>query len=320
MRNKEIIHLLMEPAEVPPAIKCSSFSTTRSTFANFQKFLTTAHKGRSPQPVTRSHKNRNRIIQKKQKPNPAMMSSLLEAQKAFPGHFLAQRLNNRAAYCIEIGNHEEAILSLVQALRLSEKPHSESMSSMDMDVDEMTCECQRCSLEFCMSYSHKNSKPQSFDNNTSNKDGEKGGYVYRQPILIPTEIIQEGHFMGVVLPIILTFNLALSHHLDALEPNTVSRPQLRRVLRLYELAYRWLLEDDDIHSDSLQFTMVISNNLSEIHRLVSNHDKHQKCLEHLLSAMMYIVAMQQGSDAMNLDGFFRNTSELILHNRCAGAA
>jgi hypothetical protein len=44
------------------------------------------------------------------------------------------------------------------------------------------------------------------------------------------------------------------------------------------------------------------------------------CLQHLLSTMMFMIDCQLPVRSLELEGFFRNTSQLILHNNCAGAA
>ena len=62
-------------------------------------------------------------------------------------HF-AQKLNNSAVLCIEIGQYDRAIASLAKALRLSEF-HSD-------DRMEDACLCQDCTLDGCISYSEDN--------------------------------------------------------------------------------------------------------------------------------------------------------------------
>ena len=72
---------------------------------------------------------------------------------------------------------------------------------------------------------------------------------------------------------------------------------------------------------SLRFTMIVSNNLGEIHRVVGNTQKHTLCLQHLLSAIMYMVV---DSRVVVLDsemeGFYQNVSPLMLDDVCAQAA
>merc|ERR1711907_824008 len=49
------------------------------------------------------------------------------------------------------------------------------------------------------------------------ENDEAGGFVYRRPLFVNRESIEENHFMGVTLVWILLFNLALAHHLMYLE-------------------------------------------------------------------------------------------------------
>jgi hypothetical protein len=124
------------------------------------------------------------------------------------------------------------------------------------------------------------------------------------------------------LPLIIIFNTALAHHLSAMEEEQLNRKKLSKVLQLYELAFRWQMEEeDDEQVDCICFTMIISNNLGEIHRAVNDRSKHVRCLQHLLSTVMFIVDCQQNDDySLELDGFLRNTSQLFLQGECAAVA
>jgi hypothetical protein len=172
--------------------------------------------------------------------------------------------------------------------------------------------------------------------------------------------------MGPVLSLIITFNLALANHLQLI-PNpatdsnhsakVATRERLGKVLRLYELAYKWeaefrqrqhAREKDSSSSNtnscnekpelrkqqqplqregsdpqsaatatmtrmsangtpnnkcsSLRFDMIVCNNLSEIHRMAQNHSKQEKCLQHLLSILMFVVDWhRERGEHYNLD-------------------
>jgi hypothetical protein len=239
--------------------------------------------------------------------------------EAYPPLLLAKKLNNRAAFCIETGRYDRAVSNLVKALKLTEQ------------IDKSaTCTCKHCGLQACVTFS------QSFDSTIVDSvaskyptrrqslisdESSEEGYIYRQPIRVTPQAMQEGHPMGLTLPLIITFNLALAHHLSAMEENQLDRKKLSKVLQLYEFAYRWQMEEDDEEVDCIRFTMIISNNLGEIHRAVDNRSKYVMCLQHLLSTMMFMVYCQQNNDSsLDLDGFVRNTSQLILQGRCAAAA
>jgi len=349
-------------------------------------------------------------------------------------NLFAQKLNNSAVLCIEIGQYDRAMASLAKALRLLEF-HSDGRM-------EDACLCQDCTLDGCISYSENNapplvvasvptttttttasSSPQPPSSSTASNsstpsptiqghfwtpptqtcyqeeedddDDDNRGSIYRRPIRINPRCILEGHFMGSTLFLIITFNLAMVHHLSAVTASSkeACRAKLENTLKLYELANSWLhrhsnncrseqeedvedyeddndadgmmsvssSESDDYYSDdyfeqergeqqqqqqqpyhSIRFNMIIWNNLSHIHRSVRDHEKHQQCLQHLLSIVMLVVdhikVVQQNNHnaiaddvycdgdegyslrSMDLEGFVQNTSLLMFQDNCADAA
>ncbi|KAG7344638.1 hypothetical protein IV203_019030 [Nitzschia inconspicua] len=92
---------------------------------------------------------------------------------------------------------------------------------------------------------------------------------------------------------------------------------LKKALQLYELAYQLHVDEQQMAATTncathhqqredreeaqeqegfeskrmgmLRFTMIVSNNLGEIHRVAKNTTKHVMCLQHLLSTIMYMV-------------------------------
>ena len=241
----------------------------------------------------------------------------------------SKTLNNRAALFIEAGQYRRAINNIVKAMKITEEIESHP-----------TCSNIRgdCSLEECLAHSRKVSWFDSkFRDSLSKEHSTKslskapatsaiddfGGYIYRQPIRVPPRAMKEDYSMGLTLPLILTFNLALAYHLKALKQEVVERKTLKKVLQLYELAYRWQMNaHEEERVDSIQFTLIISNNLGEIHRVANNKAKHERCLQHLLSTLMFVIDCQQTSDCapIELDGFLRNTSRLFFREQCAAAA
>jgi len=155
--------------------------------------------------------------------------------------------------------------------------------------------------------------------------------------------------MGISLSLIILYNLALAHHLKAIsiisqsECDVLSSPSdknkkqgLKIALQLYKLAYQLLLdhvqlatsrtgthpeEYDYQNSGSLRFTMIISNNLGEIHRVTGNATKHKLCLHHLLSTIMFMVDCKLiVLDSSEMDGFYHNVLQIIVADVCAKAA
>merc|ERR1712232_1009530 len=90
-----------------------------------------------------------------------------------------------------------------------------------------------CSLNGCIAHSEKNDSnlvewfgvvsSNSKKNNKTNRKWRTRNVdadtpaLYRTPIRIPKRSIREGHNMGRTLFLIVTFNLALAHHLKALK-------------------------------------------------------------------------------------------------------
>ncbi len=267
------------------------------------------------------------------------MLSLYQCEFTLDAQIRAQELNEHGVFCIEVGQYERAITALIEALQVAE--------STNLDP-RLACCCHACSLESCMKYSQVHSSAVTNDGTKSKKSritycSAPDGYVYRQPIRIPPEAVHGRHTMGMTLPLLLTFNLALAYHLNAisarLSGTKVHRSHLQKILQLYELAYRWQSEQEQgiasltgrssSNFSSLKFTMIIANNLGQIHRMVNNMTKYRLCMQHLLSTMMFIVDCQQLNDVISteplrhfidLDGFLRNTSCLFLKEQAAAAA
>jgi len=250
--------------------------------------------------------------------------------------------------------------------------HSRQQQGLPQDQDNIDKEnATPVRIYKNVSRSSKSHSHQECQDDNRGNDSHSGGYIYRRPIRVSCE----GHAMGTTLYLIVTFNLALAHHLKTVScyvDNTEGRAKdVNRTLVLYELTYKWqlkLLCTGDKNNDpnkptstrkdgplvllpsssspfstsppsctavtSIRFNMMIRNNLSQIHRLVGNHSKHKRCLEHLLSTVMVVTEYKSRTTMnrvvsnhtkdprhMELDGFLQNTTALILRQgHCANAA
>jgi len=232
---------------------------------------------------------------------------------------LTHRLNDRGAKLLGAGKYEEAINMLVQALKLWEQV-----------ADDETCPCRHCALEECIIKTLPDSsplrrhtplksafcQPVASEEQACHELDSEDRFIYKRPIYAPSKFMQKDHFPGITLSLIIILNLAMAHHLSAIQHNHC-RKRLQKALQLYELAHQLQLEEE-IYSP--RATMIIANNVGEIHRAVHNYNKHSMCLQHLLSTMMYMIDCRIPVSSIELEGFFRNTSQLILHNNCASAA
>ena len=165
-------------------------------------------------------------------------------------------------------------------------------------------------------------------------------YVYQYPIDLPTNN-DEGNVgtspsLVSVQCMTILFNLALTFHLRGLsQTHNLSDEErefsITNAIELYELCYEMM--GNEHLNPGLFFLMSLANNLGHCHAMVQQLEKAQKCFEHLLSMQMYLTDAieQEQSNNRNdkaetdkvvstFEGFFKNTSLLILNDCCASAA
>ena len=224
---------------------------------------------------------------------------------------------------MEKGKYDEAIVSLIKALEMWE-----CVENKQQEQESTNCTIDECILQGAQHQLHtvkrrrssftklEVSEVQCFD---ESDDTNKEGFIYSQPIRIPAQ--HASCVGGHTLSLILILNVAMAHHQSALQKKRSGnhhRRLLEKALKLYELAHEILMES---RICSPQATIIISNNVGEIHRSVNNEEKHRMCLKHLLSTMMFMVDNNVSiQNSKEWDGFLRNTSQLILQQNCAGAA
>jgi len=226
---------------------------------------------------------------------PQLLSYAAVLERSAAAHVYAQQLNNVASLCLEVGQYDKAISSLGKALRLSE------LHIVDQLLDRaQACTCHDCSLDGCITYSetsasnvnHANLQNKMMVVEDCDPEEEGGGgsaqtttsttshmsssSIYRRPIRIPPRSIAGGHNMGSTLFLIVTFNLALAHHLKAVSllasastsststnaavssSSVASSTLIANTLQLYELTNNWQHrlgcteeqeEEEDDHED-----------------------------------------------------------------------
>ena len=153
--------------------------------------------------------------------------------------------------------------------------------------------------------------------------------------------------MGSTLFLVITFNLAIAHHLyvmncannSAIMTSTattststsaaaskataiVTREKvINKTLQFYNLAFN--CQSGIFHQEqqestttttttmsSIRFNMIIHNNLSQIYRLMNNPTKHRQSLNHLLSAVMIVIEYKTRNDDENNNNANNNNSNM----------
>ncbi len=307
-----------------------------------------------------------------------------------------QKMNNSAALCLEIGQHERAIKSLAKALQISRSYIKGSANNDEANnVTSGVCKCQFLSLDQCIHYSedyirncsiHRklrtiDSRGSISDNRSeetirrrflqrrqdrrnrmgSEKNVKNQVFLYQELIQVPdlSNHPNSNHYIHskqiMVLSLISVFNLAVVCHLRAMDQigkmglNHQANTDLLKALKLYEVAYNALAKQNDVsdestRSSSIQFKLILCNNLSHVHRLTGNQSEYERYLREVLSVTMSLVDsnnrpwnnssennISSSEDAQNnfqrrqpkcidLEGFLANAAPLLTENVCADAA
>ena len=237
---------------------------------------------------------------------------------------IASRLNNEGVGLIENGLYHEATSTFSQGLTLvkqvlalqgdeDQRPDEESESDCMGNPKEPVPQTPSCHF-------HKMQEIEFVGVCVAQEDISCDAplFIFKSPIFIPAHATDLASFKYYVKSsFILLYNLALSHHLSALEGNN-SIERLRIALSLYEFAYT-LQMAEDIELTVLQ-TMAIVNNLGQIHTALENEAKSRQCFLHLLSTIVLIYDCGERESVEQMDGFVSNVMPSIFKGSASAPA
>jgi tetratricopeptide (TPR) repeat protein len=223
-------------------------------------------------------------------------------------------VNNHAAGLIREGKFEIAIVILTKVLRCA----MTIMNNCDGKVHKRISK-EETTLDSCM----VRTRPETNDKSNGGMDVDKqdsGYYIYRTPMQVPSTMKVSSYEENVILSVITMFNLALAHHLSGLDEGFEhSHSQIQKAVKLYEYAYN--MQRDEGLVNNTFFTMATLNNLGHIYQTTKASDIAEKFFQQLLSTLMFVVDCREGGGKFSgLEGFFQNTSHLVLHLGPAKAA
>ena len=193
---------------------------------------------------------------------------------------------------------------------------------------------------------------------SSHDSHKNNAFLYHRLIQVPDISDHNCHEIQskqiVTLSVICIFNLAVVCHIramDAKKNNGASKAistDLRKALQLYEVAYKALDKQHDSSEftarTSVQFKLILCNNLSHVHNLCGNRSQYERYLREVLSVTMSLVDSKrpwnttsnnslgnaQGNEqdcaqgdcnkVIDLEGFLDNAAPLLTENVCANAA
>lgn len=237
-------------------------------------------------------------------------------QDLYSPHFLAQDLNNEASTLISRGeNIPQAIHLLVRALELSKwsPPTDDGTDSRE------PCSCESCSLDASLFHGdedlnnnyddyekprykrqrQRRSQTHELHQQDSNLDDKKG-FIYRRPLRVTQTSIDENHYLGSTLTVMVLFNLALAHQLLGMsmpsEWGTFDEKMqnMDKALKLYELCVHASPDCNCSDAAGLRLKLLVMNNLSQIHKLSGYPKKYRMCLEYLMRALMFVSHGREG--------------------------
>jgi tetratricopeptide (TPR) repeat protein len=231
------------------------------------------------------------------------------------------RFNSEGVSLLESAQYNEAITAFSKGLTLVKQVLA---LQGDNQVDEAASDSKETSTEHA---SHspicRFHKMQESDVTNECMDQEEllmdEPFIFRAPIFIPSYASTD-HTSSMYYEkssFMLLYNLALTHHLSALDGNNTQK-RLQKALKLYELAYS-IQMTEDIQLTVLH-TMAIVNNLGMVHAALEDKEKSRQCLQHLLSSVMFLHDCNDQDSIEQMDGFIRNVMSLILMSSSAPAA
>jgi hypothetical protein len=241
-------------------------------------------------------------------------------------------LNNQGVAHLHRGHFHDAVRSLSDALMrlkqlllLDEEDSVHQMSSCQQEATE-AIKIDIPSFFGAAGGGFLKKKNQSLFTNASTNTQN---FIFRKAFIIPGNVgVGNRRSSNIRYAIICLFNLALSHHLWALDDRLSGCPEgeaggsrLLASARLYKLAYKLLMQAEDLEMAPV-FALAITNNLWQIHNTSEDHAKAELCLEHLLSSLMFFCDRDdirtQLIDCM--DGFISNVMSLLLKDNMTALA
>jgi tetratricopeptide (TPR) repeat protein len=208
-------------------------------------------------------------------------------------------LTNQAACLIDEREYADAFSILKEALIINR----DFLNSVDEAARKKSPRSNSDLLEECMQSLHM--KQHFFADDSDD-------FIYRSPIRIP-EGSQTNHTdynFHVTLSVLLVFNLALAHHLCGLE-GTTRADMLEKAVYLYTLSQQ-IFEQQGL--DTIAFILAVTNNIGQIRKTLGQTEVADELFQRMLTTLLYLNQYLWDTKEFSLEGFFRNTTHLVLTN------
>jgi tetratricopeptide (TPR) repeat protein len=210
-------------------------------------------------------------------------------------------LNNRAASLIDRRDYNDAVFLLRRALTMNKA------TLQTLDQSNALQESHSRMLQGCLA---SNGTDASADIPIGD-DAEV--YVYKSPLRLPeTSSLTTDFNTHGVLSISIIFNLALVNHLSGLEEDPSScLAKLDKAASLYTLAQEMLTQQVLDHA-VLFIIVAATNNMGQIRKTQEQSEVADAHFQKVLSILLYMSDSRWENDKLPLEGFFQNTTYLVL--------
>lgn len=269
----------------------------------------------------------------------AITETMEEPRMQDPATLLLAELNNEGAYHLGSGGLDEALRVFTKALKLSarditgssaeeELPLSEgrneeynALAHASRNLEQVASEnCPASSKSACRCRGTRN-QPQPKCTTTKSETSEDctpasyQDFIYDKPIRVIDRYNTPSH---AEVSLYVVFNLALCHHLRALAKRKMSESRLRRILKLYKLAYS--LQVREKHALGPSHAIAILNNVAQVYKQLGRRKKSETCLQNLLTNIVRLVDCGLADQVDQLDGFLLNLSHLLVSKAYVASA
>jgi hypothetical protein len=119
----------------------------------------------------------------------------------------------------------------------------------------------------------------------------------------------------VTLSILIVFNLALAHHLCGLETKKVG--MLEKAVHFYALSQQMFAQQS---LDNIEFILAVTNNIGQIRKTLGQTEVADELFQRMLTTLLYLNEYNWDTNEFSLEGFFRNTTHLVLKKSHAANA
>ncbi|CAJ1933308.1 unnamed protein product [Cylindrotheca closterium] len=235
--------------------------------------------------------------------------------------------NNRAVALLEKGDFEPAISTFARALTLARATMTKNQATQSsnklaaVSFDECMERSRAARLQLGQKNKDVEKESESEQETCHLTDGSKA-FLYNTAMQVQSSDLPATTFEShVFMSVVLVFNAALAYQLagdQLLQEDLSNVIFVRKSIKLYRLAYN--IYHEETVGASPYFCMAIVNNLGLLYQ--ENHcgDKADKCFQHLLSTLMFLVDCKENME--HFEGYFENTSHLFFptNKRLAPAA